>query len=334
MILMGRILIPAVLVAAVLFSGQFVGLMQGYGLVFILLGGMALALMSFSFLEIGAAFKCASGIPGSRAETRTSGLFWEASARNFWMLGVLASVMSFVNALTSSSVSSGGIAALASKMAASLVPSVYGLVLGAVCLVPSWKLGGILCRQPLEDASPDSVRPDQKTETFWKLETVLGYALFILLAAWTIVRPFLSMPAVSFKSWSWFFYGPAVLIILGGTMAFVLFVGGAAAGTPLTASFALTALIGLLMGFTQVLLGFASKDIGRIASAMTFILSSSFLGLAGMILVGAPMEDRMVKAGKADRPTALSRVAWAIFPLVALIFLGMAFFLVITPMNK
>lgn len=335
-ILSGRILIPAVLAAAVVISGKFVGLRQGYGIVFVLLGGAALALMSFSFPEIVAAFRCAASGRGSRADIRTSGLFWEALARSFWMLGVLASVISFVNSLNSASRS---IADVASGMAASLVPSVYGIVLGAICLVPAWKLRGKLHQQPPEVAPLNAARPDRKTRAYWRMETIIGYVLFVVLVVWTAVRPVLSASSISFKSWTWFFSWPAALIILGGTMAFALFVEDVAAGTPLTASFAVTALIGSLMGFIQVLLGFASAYIGKastdnIASAMAFIISSCFLGLSGMILIGAPLEDRMVKTGRVDRPSALSRASWSVFPLVALIFLVMTFFLVITPVRK
>jgi hypothetical protein len=314
-------------------------MMQAYGLFFVLLGGAALALISFSLSEIGAAFKHAAGVQGSPAEVRTSCLFWEASARNFWMMGALASVMSFVNALNSLSRSSGGIAAVASGMAASLVPSVYGIVLGAVSLVPEWKLKEKLRRQPSGVGPRDAAASSRGTRAFWKMETVTGYILFIVLMAWTAIKPFLSAPSLPFKPWAWFFYWPAVLIILGGTLAFVLFVGDAAGRTPLTACFALTALIGSLMGVIQVLLGFAAKNagnvaIGKIAAAMAFIISSCFVGLAGMMLAGAPLEDRMVKTGRIDRPTTLSRVAWSVFPLVALIFLVITFFLVITPVRK
>jgi ABC-type dipeptide/oligopeptide/nickel transport system permease subunit len=84
---------------------------------------------------------------------------------------------------------------------------------------------------------------------------------------------------------------------------------------------------------------FASKDggnvaIGKIAAAMTFIISSCFMGLAGMIFIGAPLEDHHVRTGRIDKPTALSRAAWSVFPLVALIFLVLTFFLVITPVRK
>jgi hypothetical protein len=329
----GRMVALVVLVAVFAVSGAFVGLMQGYGLVFVVLGGSALALMSFSFPEIGAAFRCAAGGRGTREEIRISEFFWEAAARNFWMVGVFAGILSFVNALTSMS---GGIGAVTSGMASSLVPSIYGIVLGAVCLVPSWKLRIIRGKFPAGEASSSDARG---TKSFRRLETALGYILFIGLVAWTTIRPFVSAPPGPVKTWAWYLNGPAALIILGGTTAFILFVGKDVAGAPLTASFALTGLIGALMGFIQVLLGFAPGNFtqaaaDQIASGMSLVISSCFLGLAGIILAGSPLEDRLVKAGRLEKPSTVSRAVWAVFPLVALMFLVMTFFLVITPVRK
>jgi flagellar motor component MotA len=336
LLLWGRILALVALVAAFAVSGAFVGMMQGVGLVFVVLGGAAAAMMSFSFSEIGAAFKCAVSGRGTREEIRRSGFLWEASARNFWMVGVFAGILSFVDALTSMS---EGIGAVASGMASSLVPSVYGIVLGAVCLVPSWKLGRILRTITPSDVSSIAAGSDRRPEAFGRLETVLGYFLFIGLTVWTTIRPVLSVSPGPVKTWAWYLNGPALLLILGGTTALILFVGKAVAGVPLTASFALTGLIGAFMGFIQVLLGFASSQFTQaaaddIASGMSLVISSCFLGLAGMILAGSPLEDRSVKAGRIEKPSAISRAAWAVFPLVAMIFLVITFFLVITPVRK
>lgn len=56
--------------------------------------------------------------------------------------------------------------------------------------------------------------------------------------------------------------------------------------------------------------------------------------MLGMMLAGAPWEDRLVKTGRMDKPSALSRAAVYLFPLLALIFLVVALILVITPMQK
>jgi len=74
--------------------------------------------------------------------------------------------------------------------------------------------------------------------------------------------------------------------------------------------------------------------IDEIAAAVTFIISSCFVSWLGMMLVGAPLEDRMVKAGKINKHSPSNRLAWYIYPLVILIFLIMTFVVVVTPIVK
>ena len=323
-LVLARILVVAILAAAAIFSGKFGNLMGGYGLVFVLVGGVALVLMSFSGSEITAAFKHAAGVPGTRKEMQKSALFWESATRNVWMLGVLGSIISFVIALSDSI---GGLSGIASRMANSFVTTIYGMILGVICFVPAWKLIGELHDQPLE-------KPEQRETATLRFENIIGYIVFIAITSWTIIRPSLSMSSPQFQPWEWIIYWPSLLVVLGGTIALVLFVGNASAGRSFTLSFALTGLIGSLMGFIQVLLAFSTKNIEDVASALTFIISSCFVALLGIMLIGAPLEDRMVKSGRANKPSTISRVIWYVFPLVALIFLVMTFALVITPIKK
>jgi hypothetical protein len=137
-----------------------------------------------------------------------------------------------------------------------------------------------------------------------------------------------------FKAWTWLFYWPAILIVLGGTLAFALYAGRSAAGPPLTASFGLTALAGSLAGLVQVLMSFASKDIRGVTAGITLTISSCFVGSLGILLAGAPWEVRMVKDGRLDKPSALSRAVWAFFPLLTLFILALAFIFVITPIQR
>jgi hypothetical protein len=97
--------------------------------------------------------------------------------------------------------------------------------------------------------------------------------------------------------------------------------------------FALTGLIGSLIGFVQALFGFASYRIEDVVAAVTFVLSSCCAALLGMLLVGAPPEDRAVIMGRISRPSVFSRVAWYVFPLVALIFLVLMFVMIVTPIT-
>jgi heme/copper-type cytochrome/quinol oxidase subunit 2 len=87
------------------------------------------------------------------------------------------------------------------------------------------------------------------------------------------------------------------------------------------------------MGCIQVIQGFAARSIEEISTAMAFVLSSCFFSLLGMMLLGAPLEDRALKNSARVRQSTMSRVAWTIFPLVTLILIIVTFILVITPMT-
>ena len=99
-------------------------------------------------------------------------------------------------------------------------------------------------------------------------------------------------------------------------------------------AFAIMGLIGSLMGFIQALFGFADVNIGEVGAAVTFVLSSSFAAMLGMLLVGAPLEDHAVRTGRMAAPSAFSRVSWYVFPMLALIFLVLMFVMVVTPITK
>ncbi len=330
-IILGKILIVALLIAVVIISGRFADFMEGHGLVFVLLGAVATVLMSFTGPEIGSAFKHAAGVSGPVEDIQKSVLFWEAAGRNGWMLGVAGSVLYFVLALSSSQ---GGIGGIASRMALSFVPAVYGMILAVICLVPAWKLSiGLQDKRQEETKDIHSPQTDDSPSPL-RLEHLVGYVLFIAVFTWTIIKPSLSYTHPKFKPWEWIANWPALLVVLGGTLIIVLFVNHASSGSTWTLSFALTGLLGSFMGFIMVLLGFAGRNIEDVANGLAFVLSSPFVSLLGMLLVGAPLEDRRIKAKKSDKLSSLSRMAWYIFPLMTLIFLALAFVLVITPMKK
>ncbi len=305
--------------------------MEGHGLIFVLLGVVATVLMSFTGPEIGAAFRHAAGVSGSEKDIQKSTLFWESASRNGWMLGVVGSVIYFVLALSSSQ---GGIAGAASRMAISFIPAVYGMILAVICLVPAWKL-----TIELNDKRREETKDIHKTQAYdslspFRIEHIIGYVLFVAVVSWIIIKPSLSNTYPLFKPWEWIANWPALLVVLGGTLIIVLFVNHSSSGRTWTLSFALTGLIGSFMGFIQVLLGFAGRNIEDVANGVALVLSSCFVSLLGMLLVGAPLEDRRTKLSRSDRHSSLSRMAWYVFPLMALIFLALAFVLVITPMKK
>jgi flagellar motor component MotA len=257
--------------------------------------------------------------------------FWEAAARNAWMTGVLGTILNFIVALCTFS---GGIADVASRMAASFLATVYGIVLAVICAVPAWKLGEILRFQTARNISQTALNPASAEAKSLRFENVLGYLLFLVAMSWMVFNPVVGVAYLNFSPFDWIIHWPALLVVLGGTIALVLFVGGDGAGRILMPAFAITGLIGSLLGFIQVLLSFASRKIYLVSAGITFVIASSFVAMLGMMIVGGPLEDRLVKQGRMDKPSGLSRAAVYGFPLLALIFLVVALILVITPMKK
>jgi len=330
-LILARILVVAVLAAAVVLSGKFTGFIYVRGLFFVLAASVTLALASFSIPEIGAAFRHAAGVPGEPEAVRKSLAFWEAAARNAWMSGVMGTILNFIVALCTLS---GGIADVATRMASSFLATVYGMILAVICAVPAWKLGEILRLKPAGNVPNSEARSEPAGAKSLRFENVLGYLFFLIVVAWTTFKPVLGMAYLNFSPFDWVIYWPALLVVVGGTIALVLFVGGAAAGRMLTPAFAITGLVGSLLGFIQALLGMAGKVISTVSAGITFVIASSFIAMLGMMLVGAPLEDRLVKRGRMDKPSGLSRAAVYGFPLLALIFLVVALLLVITPIKK
>lgn len=331
LLFLGRVLILAFLLISVILTERFLDFMYGHGLVFVLLGAVAMALMSFSLPEIGAAFKHAAGVPAVGEEIRKSALFWESASRNAWMLGGLGSIINFIITFSDSQ---GGVSIFATRMAASFITIVYGMILGVICFVPAWKLKEKLQGQPFEMAPETLKKRGLGITANFRFESIIGYLLLIAIVSWTIIKPVFSMPTLRQYPWKLILYWPSLLVVVGGTVALVLFVGNSATGRAFTLGFAVIGLIGSLMGFIQVLLSFAQRTILDVAASMSFIMSSCFFALLGMMLIGAPLEDWMVKAGRKNKHSTLSRIAWYVFPLVTLIFSFITLMVLITPIVK
>lgn len=329
---MGKMLILCAILLAVVLSSKFANLMNGPGFAFVFLGGIALALMSFSTKEISMAFKHASGHTGTVQEQQKSGYFWETAVRNFWMLGVLGSVISFVIALGDSE---GGLFGIASRMSASYLSAVYGMALAVICTVPALKITGSLNTQWKEESQRVKESSENKALSNLKLENIIGYLLYIAILGWAFFAP---LSGKTFEGplnpLELFLYWPSLLVVLGGTIAIVLFVGKALSGQAFSLGFALTGVLATLTGLVQAMMAFSSKSIQEVASAITFILSSCFVALLGMMLVGNPLEDRSVKLYRVQKPQSLSRIAWFVFPFMALILLFLTFVMVVTPIKK
>lgn len=322
-------LFAAAFIVSVAATGLLSGLLNGAGLVFLTVGSAAAALMSFSPREIGAACRHAAGGPGTVADLRRSAHVWEAAARNAWILGVLGSAMNFTIVLGGGS---GSIAGTSARMIESFLVTLYGLVLAAVCLVPFMKISGRTGEIPTGGAGRAG-GAEPKPSFAWSraagsilFAAVLGLTVFSLVGGKPQGGP---LPAVKVL-----LHGPAFLIVFGGAVALALFMGDGAGGRAWSLGFAMTGLIGLLMGFIQALFGFAHTSVQEIAAAIAFVISASLYTLLGLLAVAAPAEDREIMKGRQERPAGLSRAAWWVFPLIAFLFLLLSFLMVVTPMKK
>lgn len=330
-----RWLFAAAFVVAVIASGVFSGPMNKAGVLYLVFGSIAAALMGFTKQEIVTAFRQAAGVTGPEDRLSKSAHFWEAAARNAWVLGALGSALNFTIALGSES---GGIADIANRMIQSFVVTLYGLVLAVICLVPSMKLFG-----KAEDArlqgeawhTTETARPPAFPVQRVTLDRVIGYVLFAVVLVLTVLLLIGGQPQGGpHPMGKVLFHWPAVLVVIGGAIALALFMGAGAGARAWTLGFAMTGFIGLLAGVVQTLFGFVHKDIAEVSSALSFIISASSLSLLGLLAVAAPLEDREVMEGRREKPSSLSRLFWAVFPLLTFIFLILTFIMVVTPMEK
>lgn len=325
-----RWIIAAAFVFAVVVSGLFSGLMNRAGLLYLVFGSVAAVFMGFSRHEIGAAFRDAAGLAGPDGSLERSAYFWEAAARNAWILGVLGSAMNFAIALGSES---GGIADVSHRMIQSFVVTLYGLVLAVLCLVPAMKIAGKV-ESVGTRGNPPAVEVSRsiptRAFTVERVASYIGFAAVLVLTALPQVQGHPqsgNLPIAKVM-----LHGPAILIVFGGAIALALFMGAGARAW--TLGFAITGLIGLLLGLIQALFGFVHTNIREISAALAFIISASSFALLGLVAVAAPLEDREIMEGRRERPGSLSRMFWVVFPLLAFIFLLLTFILVITPMKQ
>jgi len=345
-----RWLFAAAFIFAIFASGLLSGLMNTAGLFFLVVGSVAAAFMGFSLREIGTAFRQAAGQDGDGKSLERSAYFWEAAARNAWILGALGSALSFTVALSSDS---GGIAEVGNRMIQSLIVALYGLVLAVIFLTPAMKLADKAGKARLtgQGRSVAGDGPSARLSA-GKLSPgrFVGYVLFAAVLVRTIIvlaggRPQDGPMPMAKILLHW----PAILVVLGGTIALALFTGAGSGPRAWTLGFAVTGLIALLMGLIQALFGFVHANLAEISSAVAFIISASSLSLFGLVAVAAPLEDREVMEGRRDGSGPFSRMLWVLLPLLSgpfsrmlwvllplltFVFLVLTFIMVVTPITK
>lgn len=325
-----RWLFAAAFVIAVVASGLFTGLFSRAGLLYLVFGSVAAAFMGFTRQEIGAACRDAAGRGGRPDELARSAYFWEAAARNAWILGALGSAFNFALVMGGQS---GGIADISHRMIQSFVVTLYGLILAVILLVPAMKIAGLAEKAGLPDEARSSGAARPAASRFFSVERAAGYIAFAALLVLTALPRIRGAAAdVTLPPAKVLLHGPAVLVVLGGAIALALFAG--AGGRAWTLGFATTGLIALLTGLIQALFGFVHTNIQEIAAAIAFIVSACVFALLGLVAVASPQEDLEVMRGGRRGAGPISRMLWVLLPLLTFIFLVLTFVMVVTPMKQ
>lgn len=322
----GRILLAPLLLAGVIVSGRFSRFWDAGGFAFVFVGGLALFFMGFSLRQIKTAARYAAGRPIQEEDVAILPSLWEALGRNFWVVGVLGAIASFVLALARPS---EGLQQVAFLLTASFRPAFYGMFLAVVCFVPALRARECLARPEENSNLPAALNRNRP----WTLENVAGYIVMIAIIGWTIVLPAARGLLQKHRLLSFFFDPSALLVVVGGAVVMMIFLGKTSPGAALTIGLAVTGILGSLMGQMQALFAFTQKSIQEVTSALAFVISSCFLALLGMILAGLPLADH--ESTTAGRPgwSGLKRLAWYFFPLLALLFLVLTFIAVVTPIR-
>jgi hypothetical protein len=322
------IIVCLILAGTQVFSGSPAGsffFLDPLLLLFVIMGAVGLTLMGFSFPEIGAAFKYAfgtSGEPGKGPFDRSI-YFWEAAARNFYLTGVLLTVINFVILMKGLPNCSGGIMQFWMTLAICCITTVYGLILAALCAIAGLRINNKLHTTHGPGQSQREIHEDiSQTGHNRLIEKAIGALLFIATLGWVILKA---------NALTAFVYWPSLLVVAGGAILFVLCVGNGVDGLSTTLGFAFSGIIGILFGLVQMFHGGAA--IKGIAEGMTFTMFSCVFAMVGMMLGGVHRQDHTFKTGKTHAIT-ISRIAWYGLPVVVLVLLFYFFLLTIIPMVK
>jgi flagellar motor component MotA len=127
------ILILAMVALGVVQSGKPTNLVEPSGFLFVLVGGIALLMISFPGNEILRALRDAFRSQGNETDIRASAHFWEAAGRSFLIVGVLRSILHLVMFLFSLRThETGSIVWIIKELAQYLLAALYGILLAVI----------------------------------------------------------------------------------------------------------------------------------------------------------------------------------------------------------
>jgi hypothetical protein len=284
------------------------------GLALVSAGVAAVLLLAFPAREIARAIGSAAASTASAEERRRAALVWEAAARNAWVLSATSAVAGLVSVLCSDF---GTLSRFVAGVGDRSTGVALGVLFAVAFAIPAIRL------LPSAGAAAEPSPP----AAAWP--RALGAVVLLALLAW----PLLSHgPGGQFEPRPWLLNGPAWLVVAGGALAFALYLRAIGSGASVVVGLAGAGAIGVLLGLTRGLHGFATASIADVAGGLMFAISSAYAALAGLVVVGLPLLDGDAREG---RPTpAAARWAACVFPLVVLALLALAVLLVMVPMER
>lgn len=234
-------------------------------------------------------------------------------ALDAWAAGVLAAYLFLVGALSRPN---QGLEAIAREMVLAFLPSLLGLAIASIAAMRA--IGeGSRAAAPDADAGPAPEAP-----------RIARAAAFAVLVAAGFVATTPAGGEARLAPAALLLHPPALLAVGGAALLLLRVARRAAARDALAPALALSGLLAGLAGLVLSLAGYAARDLGRVTAGLSFLLSSGFAALLGLLLVaravGGPREGRSAVAGT---------VAWALLPLAALLFLVCAVAAALTPMT-
>ncbi len=310
----GGLGVVAVLAAGGAILARSVSAASLSGLALVSAGLVGVLLLGFPVREVADAILAAARSTADAEERRRAALVWGAAARDAWVLSATSAVAGLVSVLCSDF---GTISRFVSGVGDRATGVALGVLFAVVFAIPAVRIlpsAGV----PAAQGPPPPA---------W--QRVLGIVTLLALLAVPLLG---HGSGGQFEPRPWLLNGPAWLVVAGGTLAFALYLRAIGPGSAAVVGLVGAGTIGVLLGLTRGLHGFATLSIADVAGGLMFAISSSYAALAGLAVVGLPLLDR--DARESGRTPAAAR--WAVygFPLVVLAVLVFAVVLVTVPMER